>query len=150
MSDSPIVPRNEPTPPVPAPETPQPLRAPVEIVEPSVEPKRGNAPVHFLSAFATIALDGIWGLVEMSPLSLAALPAMIPAMFGLGGLCALTVTFVQHFVDKDGWGASIAKGLVLGIAAGVPFPIVGTAIGAPLLVWSGVQEIRGLLRSGKP
>lgn len=150
MSDSPIIPHEEPVPPVPAAQSPQPLRVPVEIVEPPAEPKRGNAPVHFLSAFATIALDGIWGLIEMSPLSLAMLPALIPAMLGLGGLCALTVTLVQRFVDHDTWGASAAKGLVLGIAAGVPFPIVGTAIGAPLLVWSGVQEIRGLLRSGKP
>lgn len=150
MSDSPLVPRDEPAPPSATSAAPQPLRAPVEIVEPPAEPKRGNAPVHFLSAFVTIALDGIWGLIEMSPLTLAALPALIPAMFGLGGLCALAVTLVQRFVDKDGWGAAAAKGLVLGIAAGVPFPIVGTAIGAPLLVWSGVQEIRSLLRSGKP
>ena len=48
--------------------------------------------------------------------------------------------FVQRYLAKDEWGASIAKGLVMGIIAGVPFQVTGTAIGLPLLAWAGLHE----------
>jgi hypothetical protein len=47
---------------------------------------------------------------------------------------------VQRYLAKDEWGASIAKGLVMGIVAGVPYPIAGTVVGAPLLVWAGIHQ----------
>jgi hypothetical protein len=30
--------------------------------------------------------------------------------------------------------------LVMGIIAGVPFPVTGTAVGVPLLAWAGLHE----------
>ena len=50
------------------------------------------------------------------------------------------VELVSLYLAKDGWGASIAKGLVMGIIAGVPFQVTGTAVGIPLLAWAGLHE----------
>jgi len=41
---------------------------------------------------------------------------------------------------KDGWGESVAKGLVMGIIAGVPISVTGTAVGGVLLAWAGLHE----------
>jgi hypothetical protein len=41
---------------------------------------------------------------------------------------------------KDEWGPSIAKGLVMGVIAGVPFQVTGTAAGGLLLAWAGAHE----------
>jgi hypothetical protein len=52
----------------------------------------------------------------------------------------LTTMFVQRYLAKDSWGASVAKGLVMGIIAGVPFSVMGTASGGILLAWAGLHE----------
>jgi hypothetical protein len=105
-----------------------------------------EAPVHPLSAFVTIVLDWIWTAVEL-PLaaSIVGMPAIIPISLSIGALCCLATTLVQKFVSHDSWGAALAKGLVLGIAAGVPYPVTGTAVGAPLLLWSGLHAVQRLL-----
>ena len=59
---------------------------------------------------------------------------------GIGLLGFLATTLVQRYLAKDEWGPALAKGLVMGIFAGVPYPIAGTAIGAPLLIWAGLHE----------
>jgi hypothetical protein len=90
-------------------------------------------PIHPLAAFATIALDGIFFfffLETVNPL----------AALGIGALGFATVTMVQRFLDNDGWGAALAKGLVMGIVAGVPYPVAGTAVGLPLLAWAGLSR----------
>lgn len=92
-------------------------------------------PIHALAALAAIVLDGVFGVVEIvNPLSL------VFTSLGLGLLGFLSTTFVQRFLAKDEWGASVAKGLVMGIVAGVPYPVVGTAIGVPLLAWAGLHQ----------
>lgn len=93
-------------------------------------------PLHPLAAFTIIALDGVFGTFEIaSPL------ALVFTSIGVGFLGFISTTFVQRFLEKEGWGAAIAKGLVMGILAGVPYPIAGTAIGAPLLIWAGVHRL---------
>jgi hypothetical protein len=63
----------------------------------------------------------------------------------------LSTLFVQRYLAKDDWGASVAKGLVMGIIAGVPFPVTGTAIGAILLGWAGASQwIKFPSPKGKP
>ncbi|HAE58040.1 MAG TPA: hypothetical protein DCG54_00630 [Anaerolineae bacterium] len=90
-------------------------------------------PIHPLAAFATIALDGVFFFFFIEAINpLAAL--------GIGTLGFATTTMVQRFLDNDSWGAAIAKGLVLGIVAGVPYPVAGTAVGLPLLAWAGVSR----------
>jgi hypothetical protein len=92
-------------------------------------------PIHPMAAFATIALDGFFAVFEvLDPLLLF----FISAFIGILGFSATTLA--QRFLAKDGWGTAVAKGLVMGIVAGVPYPIVGTVIGTPLLVWAGVHQ----------
>jgi len=93
------------------------------------------APVHPLAALATIVLDNIFGVIELvDPLTI------ILTSVTVGVLGTLTTTLVQRYLAKDSWGAAVAKGLVMGIVAGVPFQVTGTAVGIPLLAWAGLHE----------
>jgi hypothetical protein len=94
------------------------------------------APIHPLAALATIVLDNVFGVFELTdPL------ALIVTSVTVGAIGTLTTTLVQRYLAKDNWGASIAKGLVMGIFAGVPFQVTGTAVGIPLLAWAGLHEM---------
>jgi len=94
------------------------------------------APVHPLAAITTVVLDNIFGVFEfVDPL------AIVVTSLSVGILGTVATTLVQRYLAKDGWGASIAKGLVMGIIAGVPFPVTGTAVGIPLLAWAGLHEV---------
>jgi len=93
------------------------------------------APIHPLAALATIALDGFFGVFEiLDPMLL------LFSGIGIGFLGFAATTLVQHNLAKDGWGTAIAKGLVMGIIAGIPYPVASTVVGAPLLVWAGVHQ----------
>ena len=110
--------------------------------------RRGGPPVHVLSAFVTIILDLGWTLGDIVGLVgdtvSVGLATVVMAILA-GVTCFLAVFAVQLFVAKDDIGSALAKGLVLGIAAGVPFPVAGTAVGGLLLVWAGVSGLRGML-----
>ena len=103
----------------------------------SLEPRRSipPPPVHPLAALATIALDSVFGILEIFDPLLLLMTSLTVGFVGF-----ITSTMVQRFLAKENWGPSIAKGLVLGILAGVPYPVTGTAIGAPLLIWSGMHQ----------
>jgi hypothetical protein len=93
------------------------------------------APIHPLAALATIVLDNIFGVFELvDPL------AIILTSVSVGVLGTVTTMLIQRYLAKDSWGASVAKGLVMGIIAGVPFQVTGTAVGIPLLAWAGLHE----------
>jgi len=134
---------------------PPPEQPPIEIIDPpassaELTTRAGvpNAPVHFLSSMATILLDWLWFSIELpETLSVVGLAALLPTVLAVGVIGFGTVTMVQHFLAKDDWGSAAAKGLVMGIAAGVPYPVVGTIIGTPLLVWAGIHEASKLLPS---
>jgi len=102
-----------------------------------LEPRRPipPAPVHPMAALATIVLDNIFGVFELvDPLTL------VLTCVGVGVVGAVTTALVQRYLAKDGWGASVAKGLVMGIIAGVPFQVTGTTVGAILLGWAGASQ----------
>jgi hypothetical protein len=103
-----------------------------------IEPRRQPippAPIHPLAALATIVLDNVFGVFEIvDPL------ALVFTSVTVGVLGTVTTMLVQHYLAKDEWGPSIAKGLVMGILAGVPFQVTGTAVGIPLLAWAGLHE----------
>jgi hypothetical protein len=102
------------------------------------------APVHPLAALTTIVLDNVFGAFEIvDPL------ALVLTCVSVGTLGAVTTMLVQRYLAKDGWGASVAKGLVMGILAGVPFQVTGTAVGLPLLAWAGLHEWVKLPQSGE-
>jgi hypothetical protein len=93
------------------------------------------APIHPLAALATIVLDNVFGAVELvDPL------AIVFTSLGVGTLGMVTTMFVQRYLAKDSWGVSAAKGLVMGIIAGVPFQVTGTAVGAVLLGWAWASQ----------
>jgi hypothetical protein len=80
-------------------------------------------------------LDNIFGAFEILD------PFMIVVTsFTVGTIGTVATMLVQHYLAKDEWGPSIAKGLVMGIIAGVPFPVTGTVVGVPLLAWSGLHK----------
>jgi chromate transport protein ChrA len=108
------------------------------------EPRSISAPpIHPLAAFATIALDGIFGAFEIVDPFLLAVTCIVVGLLGFSA-----TTMVQRYLAHDGWGTAIAKGLVMGIVAGVPYPIAGTVVGAPLLVWAGIHQWVKLPGSG--
>ena len=78
-------------------------------------------PIHPLAAFATLALDGV-----LEPFEILTAPARFYLHQLLASWGFPATTMVQRYLAKDEWGASIAKGLVMGIVAGVPYPIAGT------------------------
>jgi hypothetical protein len=109
---------------------------PVKELSPELRRPIPPAPIHPLAALATIVLDNVFGVFELvDPLSL------ILTSVTVGVLGAVTTTLVQHYLAKEEWGSSIAKGLVMGIFAGVPFQVTGTAVGIPLLAWAGLHEL---------
>jgi len=102
-----------------------------------------DSPIHPLAALVTIALDGVFGVVEILDPFL-----LIFTSLGVGFLGGISISLIQRFLADDSWGAAIAKGLALGIVAGVPYLMAGTAIGAPLLAWSGLHQLLKLPGSG--
>ena len=97
------------------------------------------SPIHPLSALVTIVLDNVFGIVE-DGITFVAPPAIVLTSFAVGGLCTVAVALVQRYLAKEEWGPAIAKGLVMGIIAGVPYQVSGTAVGLPLLAWAGLHE----------
>jgi hypothetical protein len=101
------------------------------------EPRRSipPAPVHPLAALATIVLDNLFALPEFAGPELWIIT--IPLVGGAG---LVATTLVQRYLAKDSWGEAVAKGLVMGIIAGVPISVTGTAVGGVLLAWAGLHE----------
>lgn len=102
-----------------------------------IEPRRPipSAPIHPLAALATIVLDNVFGAVEIIDPFLLLITGLSVGVIGTA-----TVTLIQRYMAKEAWGPSIAKGLVMGIIAGVPYQVSGTAVGALLLGWAGAHE----------
>ena len=107
-------------------------RKPRSIMNRSLIPP---APVHPLSALSTLVLDNVFGVIEIADPLLVLFTGL-----AVGTICAVTVAFVQRYMAKDEWGPSIAKGLVMGVIAGVPFQVSGTAAGGILLAWAGAHQ----------
>lgn len=93
------------------------------------------APIHPLAALVTVVLDNVFGVFEILDPFMIVLTSV-----SVGVLGTVSTMLVQRYLAKDEWGPSIAKGLVMGIIAGVPFPVTGTVVGVPLLAWSGLHK----------
>ena len=110
----------------------------IEPHRPKITIKRSPispAPVHPLAALTTVVLDNVFGVIEIADPLLLLFTGL-----AVGTICTVTVAFVQRFMSKDEWGASIAKGLVMGVIAGVPYQVTGTAAGGLFLAWAGMHE----------
>lgn len=107
---------------------------PIKAMSPEPRSPVPPAPIHPLAALTIIVLDNVFGWIDIIP------GAMLGTSLLVGGLGFLSTLFVQHYLAKDEWGESVAKGMVMGIIAGVPFQVTGTAVGAILLGWAGANQ----------
>ena len=107
---------------------------PIKSMPPESRHPVPPAPIHPLAALTIIVLDNVFGWIDLVP------GAMLGTSLLVGGLGFLSTLFVQRYLAKDDWGESVAKGLVMGIIAGVPFQVTGTAVGAILLGWAGANQ----------
>lgn len=114
----------------------------VEVVPDSAGPHGESAcppadkpPVHPLAALILLAVDNLWNLAEWAVVSWV---VTIPAAF----LSVFVPTLLLH---RRSLGQSKAKALawatLLGLIAAVPLSVGGTAIGAGLLAWLGIQRL---------
>ena len=95
----------------------------------------------------TLVIDWLWFMVEIpATLSVVGLVGLLPIILGSGAICFLIVFLIQRFVSRDDWGASIVKGIAMGVTAGVPYPVVGTMLGTALLSWAGISQIKRIGR----
>jgi hypothetical protein len=91
-------------------------------------------PIHYISCILTIVLDWAWFLAELTqPFSMKGLPGFLGIIAGVFITCFLGVTFVQRYSARDGWRNSLLKGAIMGLAACVPYPVVGTFVAVVLL-----------------
>lgn len=94
--------------------------------------------LHPISGLIILGLD--WLFFGSNLLSGGALTILWSVVgFVVGGLA---VAVVQKRVQRDATKASLIKGLIAGIAIGLPFPIAGTAIGAFVLTLSGLDMLK--------
>lgn len=107
---------------------------PIQAMPPESRHPVPPAPIHPLAALTVIVLDNVFGWIDFVP------GAMLGTSLLVGGLGFLTTLFVQRYLARDEWGESLAKGLVMGVLAGVPFQVTGTAVGAVLLGWAGASK----------
>jgi hypothetical protein len=108
---------------------------PIKATPPELRHPVPPAPIHPLAALTTIVLDNVFGWIEIvDPF------AMVLTSLTVGGIGFLATMFVQRYLAKDEWGPSVAKGLVMGVLAGVPYQVTGTAVGAILLGWAGANK----------
>jgi len=102
----------------------------------------GGPPIHYLAALLTLIMDWIWGTAEggatLTGVGILAVPLL---MLATGGTAFMGTLLIQKFVAADGWGKSFTKAFVMGIIAGLPFMVAGTAVGGVLLGWAGLSGL---------
>jgi len=106
------------------------------------EPERNSKPrrlLHPLSGLLILGLD--WVLFGSNLLSGGALTVLWSVLgFVVGGL---GVAIVQKRFENDSTEGVFWKGVLAGVAVGLPFPIAGTALGAFVLTLSGLDILKG-------
>lgn len=102
--------------------------------------------LHPASGAIILALD--WLLFSGNVLSLG-LGTSVIAFIGFV-LSLIGVGFVQHRYGHEPMLASGLKGVLGGIAVGLPFPIAGTAVGGLVLSLSGLDRWKNRLTGSQP
>jgi len=104
------------------------------------EPSKPRPPIHYLSCTLTIVLDWIWFPAELTQsFSMENLPGVLGIIAGVFITCFLAVASVQRYWAHDRWKSSLSKGAVMGLAACVPYPVVGTFVGVVLLATARIH-----------
>ncbi|AUH49436.1 hypothetical protein CXB49_00565 [Chromobacterium sp. ATCC 53434] len=109
-------------------------------------PELSKSPVHLLSAIVALAADKLWDVILLDMAK--SLPAPEKGRFFLIagllllGLTTSSATLTQRWVDRDDLGTALAKGLAMGILAGLPYSFGSTALGLIFIGWSGINELQ--------
>lgn len=94
-------------------------------------------PIHPLSALLLMVIDGLWTLPELLVVDWV---ITIP-------LCFITVLvptlMIQKLIKKQTFGAAFVYAVLLAMLAAVPYPLLGTPIGAAMLAWFGISKLWG-------
>lgn len=93
---------------------------------------------HPWSGVVILGVDWLAFGIE-APTGLVLQPLMSVLAFGL---VFMAVAEIQFRLAKDTPAAARWKALLGGLAAGVPFPVTGTIIGAAILMLSGLPTLR--------
>jgi hypothetical protein len=81
-----------------------------------------------------LVADNLWTLAEFAVVSWL---LTVPLSF----LVVFTGTFqIQRCQGGDSVGRALAKALLLGAIAAVPFSVTGTPVGLALLAWAGIRH----------
>jgi hypothetical protein len=106
-----------------------------EIVSEIPRRSRASPPVHPLAAITLLIVDNLWNLADWAVISWV---VTIPLAFW-------SVFLPTFFLHRLKLGQSRAKAFgwaaLLGGIAAVPFSVAGTAIGALLLAWLGINHL---------
>ena len=95
--------------------------------------------LHPASGVLILGLD--WLLFSGSILSLG---LSTPALGALGFLLGAVGTgLIQAQYGHDSGGMSLLKGVLGGVAVGIPLPIAGTAAGGAVIALSGLDRLTG-------
>lgn len=95
----------------------------------------GQSFLHPLSGLAILLIDNAFFIGEIASLGFS-----LPVTCMLAFLSSLAgVGLIQRLLARDDWKPSIAKGVLGGLAAGVPFPIAGTLAGGIIMAVSGLK-----------
>lgn len=127
------------TPPTsPAPPTPGVLRGSI--------PELSRSPVHLLSALVTLASDKLWDLLILDMAKAMPLEAREWFYLHVGLLLLVVVgtsaTLSQWCIEKDDLRMALAKGMAMGILAGLPYSFGTSEMGLIFLGWSGINELQ--------
>jgi hypothetical protein len=117
-----------------------------EIVSDLPRGSRGSSrgsppPVHPLAAVALLVVDNLWNLADWAVISwMVTIPLAFASVF------LPTFLLHRHLLRQSrlralGWAA------LLGGIAAVPFSVAGTATGALLLTWLGINHLAGRSRT---
>jgi hypothetical protein len=91
--------------------------------------------LHPLSGLAILLIDNAFFIGEIASLGLS-----LPLTCILAFLSATAgVALIQKLVAGNEWKPAIAKAVLGGIAAGVPFPVAGTLAGGIIMAVSGLK-----------
>lgn len=109
-------------------------------------PPDDEAPARFLHPAGGALILGLdWLLFSGSALTLGlSTPALAALGFAVG---AVGTGLVQRRYGADSPLKSTLKGLLGGIAIGLPLPIAGTAVGGLILTLSGLDQLSGRERT---
>ncbi|HAH05748.1 MAG TPA: phosphoribosylaminoimidazole carboxylase [Elusimicrobia bacterium] len=110
-----------------------------KVVEPELvetPPPPPNTFFHPLSGLAILAIDWLAFGADLVTGHLAV------AFMSLAAFCAAyySIWSVQRRLQGDSPGKARLKALLGALAAGVPFPVTGTVVGAAILVLSGLPS----------